>query len=84
MGFGRFILGSGVGLVSYSLTMYLSEISPKETRGALTSLFQLATVIGVVLSAALNVPESWPWWGASIAPAVPACALAIGLAFLPE
>jgi len=84
MGTGRFILGMGVGLISFSITMYLSEVAPKEVRGAMSSLFQLVTVIGVVLAAALNLPESWPWWGAFVAPIVPAAILSIGLYFLPE
>merc|ERR550537_1348358 len=64
MSAGRFVLGIGIGLVTYSLMIYLSEISPKESRGKNSSYFQLATVIGVVVAALLSVfylPTSPRW-----------------------
>ena len=81
---GRFVLGMGAGLVSYGLPMYTSEVSPKDSRGAMTSLFQLFTAVGVVIGAVINVPRRWPWWVPFAVPVVPAGVLAIGLLFLPE
>lgn len=81
MSAGRFVLGIGIGLVTYSLMIYLSEISPKESRGKNSSYFQLATVIGVVVAALLSVPQQWPWYAAFIAPMVPATVVALGAVF---
>jgi len=84
MAIGRFVLGLGIGLTTYSLMIYLSEISPKETRGKNSSYFQLATVIGVVLAALLSIPRSWHWWAAFVAPMIPATIVAVGsVLFLP-
>ena len=38
---GRFVLGLGVGHITYGLSMYLSEISPKKVRGTMTGLMQV-------------------------------------------
>ena len=45
MSMGRFVLGLGIGLVTYSLIIYLSEVSPKETRGKNSSYFQVTRSI---------------------------------------
>jgi len=81
---GRVVLGMGVGLISYALTMYLSEVAPKETRGSMTSLFQIMVMVGLVVAALIGLPQQWPWWGNFIAPMIPAVILAVGLLFLPE
>lgn len=84
LGAGRFVLGLGVGLVPYTLTMYMSEVAPKESRGAMTSLFQLMVMVGVVLASVISVPQQWPFYAGFLAPIVPAVVLIVGLLFLPE
>ena len=39
---GRIIAGFGVGLISAVVVMYMSEIAPKQIRGALVSGYQWA------------------------------------------
>jgi sugar porter (SP) family MFS transporter len=46
----RFIGGIAVGGASVVSPMYISEISPPESRGRLTISFQLAVVVGILLA----------------------------------
>ncbi len=46
----RIFLGLGVGLASFTAPLYLSEMAPKEVRGALISMYQLLITIGIVLA----------------------------------
>ncbi|KAF8801531.1 general substrate transporter [Phlegmacium glaucopus] len=48
---GRVIAGIGVGLVSCLVPMYQSECAPKNIRGLIVGLYQLAITIGALLSA---------------------------------
>ncbi|KAJ7753112.1 monosaccharide importer [Mycena maculata] len=48
---GRVIAGLGVGLVSCLVPMYQSECSPKNIRGLIVGLYQLAITIGALLAA---------------------------------
>ncbi|MGH3089587.1 MAG: sugar porter family MFS transporter [Rubrobacteraceae bacterium] len=84
--FGRFILGVGVGLASLIVPLYIAEIAPPDTRGALVSLNQLMITIGILLSyvsgVALAPVEGWRWMFALAV--IPALILFIGMFFLPE
>jgi len=46
----RIIGGIGVGVASMLSPMYISEIAPQHTRGKLTSLYQLAITIGILVA----------------------------------
>ncbi|KAJ7911113.1 monosaccharide importer [Mycena leptocephala] len=48
---GRVIAGLGVGLVSCLVPMYQSECSPKNIRGLIVGMYQLAITIGALLAA---------------------------------
>jgi len=50
---GRFLVGFGSGGSFAVLTMYVSEISPKASRGALGTINQLLITIGIVASQAV-------------------------------
>ena len=50
----RIIIGIAVGMVSFAVPLYLSEISPQKIRGMLISLFQLAITAGILLSYLIN------------------------------
>ena len=50
----RFIGGLGVGVSTIAAPVYIAEISPTESRGKLTALFQFNIVLGVVVSLASN------------------------------
>src|SRR5215203_3648770 len=82
----RFILGLGVGLASLIVPLYIAEIAPPGTRGALVSLNQLMITIGILLSYIVGVAftpiEGWRWMFAVAV--IPALILGIGLFFLPE
>jgi MFS family permease len=81
----RIITGIGVGAVTYATPQYTSELAPKETRGKLTSLFQLSTVGGVVLAQAITLKhEGMDWSVPFIIPCLPAALIAAGIFYFPE
>ena len=43
---GRFVVGLGVGIASMIIPVYLSEVSPISTRGAVVACFIVAVTIG--------------------------------------
>jgi sugar porter (SP) family MFS transporter len=47
---GRLVAGFGVGFVSATIIMYMSEICPKKVRGALVSGYQFCITIGILLA----------------------------------
>lgn len=53
--FGRFIAGLGTGGASMMAPVYISENSPRAIRGAVTGLYQLFIVGGIMLSYWINV-----------------------------
>ena len=65
----RFIGGVGVGLCSVGSPMYIAEIAPAHKRGMLGLMYQMAIVIGSILSAltayflarSLDDSLSWRW-----------------------
>jgi len=86
----RFIGGLGVGVSSIAAPVYISEISPAESRGLLCGLFQFNIVLGMVLSQVINWAigtaglgeTTWRWMlGAE---AVPALAFTVLCPFLVE
>ncbi|KAF1802074.1 general substrate transporter [Mucor lusitanicus] len=52
---GRFVAGLGIGSLSMSVPLYLSELAPKEIRGRLISLQQLTITIGLMVAFWVNV-----------------------------
>jgi len=63
----RFIGGLGVGVSTIAAPVYIAEISPAESRGKLTALFQFNIVFGVLCSLLSNLllkdigPTAWRW-----------------------
>ncbi|KFY74381.1 hypothetical protein V499_05580 [Pseudogymnoascus sp. VKM F-103] len=47
---GRLIAGVGVGFISAIIILYMSEIAPKNVRGALVSGYQFCITIGILLA----------------------------------
>lgn len=83
----RLFIGLGIGIASYSVPLYISEISPTKVRGALVSINQLAITIGVFLSyiAGLcfaNIEDGWRWM--FLCGLIPSLILTIGMFFLSE
>ncbi|MFI0348299.1 MAG: sugar porter family MFS transporter [Chthoniobacterales bacterium] len=46
----RFVLGTAVGVASFTAPLYLAEISPQKVRGSLISMYQLMITIGIMIS----------------------------------
>ena len=72
----RLIGGFGVGISTIAAPVYIAEISPAESRGKLTALFQFNIVFGVLVALASNFllrnlgPNAWRWMlGAEAFPA---------------
>lgn len=83
---GRVIVGMGAALSGTAACLYIAEISPRERRGLLVTLYELMLVVGVMLGfscsyAFTNVTRGWAYtFGLVIPPAL----LQIGaLLFLP-
>lgn len=81
----RAVLGVAVGISSYVAPIYLSEVSPERSRGALISSYQLAIMLGILIAylvdAGLSYSGNWRMMLGSMA--VPAAILVIAMAFLP-
>ena len=63
----RFLGGLGVGASSVAAPMYISEISPAQSRGKLVGLFQFNVVFGILIAYLSNFlladvgSEPWRW-----------------------
>ena len=63
----RFVGGLGVGVSTIAAPVYIAEISPADSRGKLTALFQFNIVFGVLCSLLSNLllkdvgPNAWRW-----------------------
>jgi sugar porter (SP) family MFS transporter len=84
----RFLGGLGIGFASTIAPLYLAEVSPKEKRGSIVSLNQIAIVMGMLLAYCTNWSlvfagaSAWRWMFA--AAALPALAFILCLRFVPE
>ncbi|MGY6769842.1 sugar porter family MFS transporter [Komagataeibacter sp. NFXK3] len=81
----RFILGLAVGMCSQIVPVYIAEIAPREKRGQMVVLFQLAVVTGILVSFIVGYlfrAQSWRlMFGLGVIPAV---ILLAGMSFLPR
>ena len=85
----RFYLGLAIGVSSFAVPLYISEISPTKIRGTLVSMFQLLITVGILTAylsdnalADNNNLECWRpmlWVGV-----IPAIILFVGMFFMPE
>lgn len=81
--FARFVIGVGVGQVTYALPMFISEVAPSQIRGILGSMMQLTVVCGVLMASCLNLIKDFPYYMAFSLPMYPAAIVALGIFFFP-
>jgi len=84
--FFRIVAGLAVGAASALVPTYISEISPTDMRGSLSSVFQLAITLGILLAYLVNfaLAGAGAWrWMLGLA-AVPAAVLFVGMYLVPE
>ncbi|MGH2836475.1 MAG: sugar porter family MFS transporter, partial [Solirubrobacteraceae bacterium] len=87
LGIARGVLGLAVGTASFVAPMYIGEHSPKELRGGMTALNQVAITFGILIAYLIDdafkgVVEGWRWMFAL--GAAPGMILAISMLFVPE
>ena len=81
----RMLVGLAVGIVNFIVPLYLSEVSPKQLRGTIVSLYQWAITAGILFSYLINAVfahavYNWRWM--LFAGVVPGLILLIGMLFL--
>ena len=81
----RIFVGFAVGIVNFIVPLYLSEISPKQLRGTLVSLYQWAITAGILFSYFINAifahaVYNWRWM--LFAGVLPGVILFIGMCFM--
>ncbi|KAL1564467.1 sugar transporter ERD6-like 6 [Salvia divinorum] len=79
---GRLLEGFGVGIISYTVPVYIAEIAPQNLRGALGSVNQLSVTIGILLSYLLGLLVEWRFL--AVLGILPCLILIPGLFFIPE
>ncbi|CAH8252854.1 unnamed protein product [Arabidopsis lyrata] len=79
---GRLLEGFGVGIISYTVPVYIAEIAPQHMRGALGSVNQLSVTIGIMLAYLLGLFV--PWRILAVLGVLPCTLLIPGLFFIPE
>jgi len=83
---GRVLVGFGIGVASYIIPLYISELSPARYRGGFVALNTIAVTGGIFISYLvgylLSPMQSWNYMlGVGV---IPAIFLWIGTHFLPE
>lgn len=81
---GRFISGLGIGVASQIVNIYLSELAPKQIRGAVVSSYNVGIDIGLVCSLLISLACDRDWRLMLGLGALPALAQLICLYFVPE
>nr|DAD40743.1 TPA_asm: hypothetical protein HUJ06_015066 [Nelumbo nucifera] len=79
---GRLLEGFGVGVISYTVPVYIAEIAPQNMRGGLGSVNQLSVTIGMMLAYLLGLFVHWRVL--AVLGILPCTILIPGLFFIPE
>ncbi|XP_059635295.1 sugar transporter ERD6-like 6 [Cornus florida] len=79
---GRLLEGFGVGIISYTVPVYIAEIAPQNMRGGLGSVNQLSVTIGILLAYLLGLFVNWRVL--AVLGILPCLILIPGLFFIPE
>ncbi len=82
----RIVVGVAFGVLSFTVPLYISEISSPKNRGMLVSIFVVAILSGLLLSYIVDylfsAHRQWRYMFA--VGAIPAFSLFVGMLFLPE
>ncbi|KAF8091877.1 hypothetical protein N665_0433s0042 [Sinapis alba] len=79
---GRFFVGTGVGLASYVVPVYIAEITPKNVRGTFTFSNQLLQNCGI--ATAYYIGNFVSWRTIALIGIIPCLIQFLGLFFIPE
>ncbi|CAL1407264.1 unnamed protein product [Linum trigynum] len=79
---GRFIMGFAVGINVYVIPVYIAEITPKNSRGTLTSTHQFMLTFGFSLVYLTGTLISWR--ALALVGVVPCLLHVLGIFFIPE
>ncbi|KAG0465679.1 hypothetical protein HPP92_019843 [Vanilla planifolia] len=79
---GRLLEGFGVGVISYTVPVYIAEIAPQNMRGGLGAVNQLSVTIGIMLAYLLGMFVNWRML--AVMGVLPCTILIPGLFFIPE
>lgn len=87
--FARMFLGVAIGVSSFSVPLYIAEISPAKKRGMLVSMFQLMVTIGILVSYFSDLlfadeADITCWRPMFYVGVIPALILLIGMYLMPE
>ena len=81
----RVVLGLAIGVATFTAPLYLAEVAPEKTRGAMISLYQLMITSGILVAflsdTALSYSGNWRWMLGIIA--IPGVLFLLGLFLLP-
>jgi SP family galactose:H+ symporter-like MFS transporter len=82
----RVLLGLAIGISAFTAPLYLAEVAPENTRGAMISLYQLMITIGILVAflsdTAFSYSGNWRWMLGVIA--IPGAFFLLSLFLLPE
>ncbi|XP_059435658.1 sugar transporter ERD6-like 5 [Corylus avellana] len=79
---GRFLVGCGIGVLSYVVPVYIAEITPKNVRGAFASLSQLMIGFGQAFTFLLGSLVNWRTL--ALIGIIPCLVNLLGLFLIPE
>jgi SP family galactose:H+ symporter-like MFS transporter len=84
--FGRAVIGLAIGVATFTAPLYLAEVAPEHTRGAMVSLYQLMITVGILAAflsdTAFSYSGSWRWMLGVIA--IPGALFLLGVFMLPN
>lgn len=82
----RLGLGLAIGMATFTAPLYLAEVAPEQTRGAMISIYQLMITLGIFVAflsdLALSYHGAWRWMLGIIA--IPGALFLLGVLALPE
>lgn len=83
---GRILIGAAIGVASFMVPLYISEVAPADARGGMVSLNQLAVTLGILISYGVNYAFAADenWRAMFFVGVVPGLILWLGMLVMPE